>query len=174
MLCDYGLSRTLPESVQGKHNGQTHKVRQSVLRKLDSETPESEIRDQINKKAQKIQRINNKHERCISPHVSSRWYRAPEVILLQKKYDQAVDIYSAGCTFYEILSGVKSLNTCINDKKILYKGKHCFPLSPNPKNPKGYIDETDQLRIIFETRGRPDETDLGFVQEKGCYDHVKR
>ena len=34
MVCDFGLSRTLPESVIGKHNGQSHKVRNSVLCKL--------------------------------------------------------------------------------------------------------------------------------------------
>lgn len=60
MLCDYGLSRTLPESIQGKHNGQSHKVRQSILRKLASDAPEDLKRDQINKKVQKIQKINSK------------------------------------------------------------------------------------------------------------------
>lgn len=34
MVCDFGLARTLPESVRGKHNGQSSKVRYSVLSKV--------------------------------------------------------------------------------------------------------------------------------------------
>ena len=33
-ICDFGLSRTLPESSLGKHNGQTYRVRHSALSKL--------------------------------------------------------------------------------------------------------------------------------------------
>ena len=30
-LCDFGMARTLPQSAQGKHNGNSVKVRKSVL-----------------------------------------------------------------------------------------------------------------------------------------------
>ena len=33
MVCDFGLARTLPESCQGKHNGNSIKVRDSVIGK---------------------------------------------------------------------------------------------------------------------------------------------
>ena len=42
MLCDFGLARTLPESVLGKHNGQTYKIRRSVISKLDSKYSEKQ------------------------------------------------------------------------------------------------------------------------------------
>lgn len=32
-------------------------------------------------------------------HVTTRWYRAPEVILLEKNYNEAIDMWSVGCIF---------------------------------------------------------------------------
>jgi mitogen-activated protein kinase 1/3 len=42
-------------------------------------------------------------KRSISSHVSSRWYRAPEVILLEKQYDQAIDMWGIGCVIFELI-----------------------------------------------------------------------
>ena len=41
-LCDLGLARTLPESVVGKHNGQSYKIRNSVIHKEGSEKAKRE------------------------------------------------------------------------------------------------------------------------------------
>jgi mitogen-activated protein kinase 1/3 len=41
--------------------------------------------------------------RSMSSHVSSRWYRAPELSLIEKQYDQASDMWSLGCVIYELL-----------------------------------------------------------------------
>lgn len=38
----------------------------------------------------------------LTKHIVSRWYRSPEVILLQQ-YDYSVDVWSAGCIFAELL-----------------------------------------------------------------------
>ena len=67
----------------------------------------------------------------------SRWYRAPEIALLQPKYDQAVDMWAVGCILFELLSAQldrKDINDA-NDQKGKYKhaafpGKSCYPLSP--------------------------------------------
>lgn len=37
-------------------------------------------------------------------YVATRWYRAPEVILV-KHYTKALDIWSIGCIFAELLKG---------------------------------------------------------------------
>lgn len=103
MLCDFGLARTLPESVTGKHNGQTYKVRHSVLNKLPDHVPEEQQKDLIIQKLKKVKKVNLNIKRSVSPHVASRWYRSPEVILLQKRYDQALDIWSLGCILFEML-----------------------------------------------------------------------
>ena len=40
--------------------------------------------------------------RQLTKHVVTRWYRAPELILLQE-YTGAVDMWSVGCIFAELL-----------------------------------------------------------------------
>lgn len=42
-------------------------------------------------------------KRVISLHVGSRWYRAPEISLVEKSYDQSADLWSLGCIIYELL-----------------------------------------------------------------------
>lgn len=42
-------------------------------------------------------------------YVCSRYYRAPELIFGSKIYSEAIDIWSAGCVFAELLSGGKVL-----------------------------------------------------------------
>ena len=44
-----------------------------------------------------------KIERELSGLVVSRWYRAPEIILIENTYDKSIDIWSIGCILGEIL-----------------------------------------------------------------------
>lgn len=39
----------------------------------------------------------------MTDYVATRWYRAPEVLLSFKKYSSAMDVWSAGCIFAELL-----------------------------------------------------------------------
>ena len=39
----------------------------------------------------------------MTQYVVTRWYRAPEILLLVKRYTQAVDLWSVGCIFAELL-----------------------------------------------------------------------
>jgi mitogen-activated protein kinase 1/3 len=39
----------------------------------------------------------------LTEYVVTRWYRAPEVILNASEYDHAIDIWSIGCIFSELL-----------------------------------------------------------------------
>ncbi|KAJ4470935.1 mitogen-activated protein kinase protein [Lentinula aciculospora] len=79
-------------------------------------------------------------------YVSTRYYRAPEIMLTWQKYDVAVDIWSTGCIFAEMLEG-----------KPLFPGK----------------DHVDQFSIITQLLGTPpddvietiaSENTLRFVQ----------
>ena len=38
-------------------------------------------------------------------YVSTRWYRAPELILRQKTYDGKIDIFALGCIMAELYTG---------------------------------------------------------------------
>jgi mitogen-activated protein kinase 1/3 len=59
-------------------------------------------------------------KRNLTKHVVTRWYRAPEVILSQP-YGAAVDLWSVGCIFAELLGMMK---TNLNDYK---KRRPLFP-----------------------------------------------
>ena len=48
------------------------------------------------------------YERKMSDHVTSRSYRAPEVVLLEKHYYKAVDIWSAGVVLAELFKYISN------------------------------------------------------------------
>ena len=85
-ICDFGLARTM----------------------YKYESPYKErTKDEI---ASKLIKLNEKREskkRELSNHVCSRWYRPPEIILLEKSYNTKVDIWGAGCIIAEIIQSTK-------------------------------------------------------------------
>jgi len=96
-------------------------------------------------------------------HVVTRWYRAPEVILLQR-YDGGVDNWSAGCVVFELLQG---LRFDPGFRKPLFQGKGCYPMSPIGKGKEklhGYCTPDDQLSRIFTVLGTP-RGDRSWVEE---------
>jgi len=42
-------------------------------------------------------------KRKLSDHVVTRWYRPPEIILIEKNYGPAVDTWGVGCILAELL-----------------------------------------------------------------------
>lgn len=47
---------------------------------------------------------NFSEKQPLSSYISTRWYRAPEVILTHGFYGPPVDVWALGCIFYEILT----------------------------------------------------------------------
>ena len=43
-------------------------------------------------------------KRSLSNHIISRWYRPPEIVLLEKNYNTAVDMWSLGCVLAEMIN----------------------------------------------------------------------
>lgn len=41
----------------------------------------------------------------LTDYVSTRWYRAPEILLGSKKYSASVDIFALGCVMAELILG---------------------------------------------------------------------
>lgn len=77
----------------------------------------------------------------MSLHVGSRWYRAPEISIIEKQYDQASDMWSLGCIVFEMLMYLlhnKDDEAYYNEHfqalRFLFQGDSCFPLSPKDKN----------------------------------------
>jgi mitogen-activated protein kinase 1/3 len=47
--------------------------------------------------------LNNKNPGGLTDYVATRWYRAPEVILNASHYTNALDVWSIGCIFAELI-----------------------------------------------------------------------
>jgi len=46
---------------------------------------------------------NTKMKNVLTSHVVTRWYWAPELILIEKNYNNKIDIWSLGCILGELL-----------------------------------------------------------------------
>lgn len=55
-----------------------------------------EEKREIHFKLEKTKMARRKMKRCLTGHVVTRWYRAPELILLEKSYGESIDVWSAG------------------------------------------------------------------------------
>jgi mitogen-activated protein kinase 1/3 len=96
--------------------------------------------------------------RQLTKHVVTRWYRAPELILIQP-YTSAVDIWSLGCIFAELLSMQEGNVPGYQDRKPLFPGGTCYPLSGEGDSIKA-DERLDQLSVIFSVIGTPPPEDI--------------
>ncbi|XP_022875927.1 mitogen-activated protein kinase homolog MMK1 [Olea europaea var. sylvestris] len=74
----------------------------------------------------------------MTEYVVTRWYRAPELLLNSSDYTTAIDVWSVGCIFMELM-----------DRKPLFPGR----------------DHVHQLRLLMELIGTPSEAELEFLNE---------
>mgnify|MGYP003961724439 CR=1 FL=1 len=72
----------------------------------------------------------------LTEYVVTRWYRAPEIMLSCQEYTKAIDVWSVGCIFAELMG-----------RKPLFPGD----------------DYIHQLQIISDVLGTPNDDDLVFV-----------
>ncbi|CAN7062155.1 hypothetical protein Bca4012_095698 [Brassica carinata] len=75
---------------------------------------------------------------AMTEYVGTRWYRAPELLLNSSAYTSAIDVWSVGCIFFQMLTRT-------------------------PLFPGGNRDH--QLRLILELIGSPTEDDIGSLNE---------
>ncbi len=115
--------------------------------------------------------------RRLTSHVVTRWYRAPEVILMQENYGAPIDVWSAGCIFAELLTTIKENTPSAKDRRPLFPGTSCLLLSPY--NAQGgrksilSVASTDQLCVIIDTLGNLKEEDVAFVKDQNVLDFLK-
>ncbi|CAM8887100.1 unnamed protein product [Rhodiola kirilowii] len=83
----------------------------------------------------------------MTEYVVTRWYRAPELLLNCSEYTAAIDIWSVGCILGEIMT-----------RKPLFPGK----------------DYVQQLRLITELIGSPDDSSLGFLRSDNARRYVRQ
>merc|ERR1712135_266121 len=135
-ICDFGLARAVGEEL----------TRASFGSPRDGEERDGRDRRQ---------------KRHLTGHVVSRWYRAPELILLQETYTSAIDVWSMGCIYAELLG---MLGTNVRDRGPLFPGASCFPLSPDSRHSTEYIFHTsgkkELLNMIFNLLGTPTDAEI--------------
>ncbi|WJX32008.1 Cyclin-dependent kinase C-1 [Trifolium repens] len=90
--------------------------------------------------------FSNEHNANLTNRVITLWYRPPELLLGATRYGPAVDMWSVGCIFAELLHG-----------KPIFPGK----------------DEPEQLNKIFELCGAPNEANWPGVQNTPLYNQFK-
>ncbi|CAI0545298.1 unnamed protein product, partial [Linum tenue] len=83
----------------------------------------------------------------MTEYVVTRWYRAPELLLNCSGYTAAIDIWSVGCIFLEIVQ-----------REPLFPGK----------------DYVQQLGLITQLLGSPEDSDLGFLRSDNAKKYVKQ
>ena len=94
-IIDFGLARQM--------NHQYAEHRESRVMSLFLPFIPSDIADAG------IQHLPNP-QRQLTQHVVTRWYRAPELILMQESYNAAIDMWSVGCIFAELLQTLIDLS----------------------------------------------------------------
>jgi mitogen-activated protein kinase 1/3 len=121
--------------------------------------------------------------RTLTGHVVTRWYRAPELILLQENYDEAIDMWSVGCIFAELL-GMQE-GTRFKDRGPLFPGCCCYPLSPDADASEetctsrclGFQFQSaakhDQLSTIFQLIGTPSDAEVDRLDSAESQTYVR-
>lgn len=121
-ICDFGLARSvtgvksvlksLEEEQKAAAAKEETKSEPLSIAKANESTSAAPASTETEKKKiiktlkdTKEERRTMKRE--LTGHVVTRWYRAPELILLEKDYGPGIDIWSVGCIFAELLSMMK-------------------------------------------------------------------
>jgi len=116
-------------------------------------------------------------KRELTGHVATRWYRSPELILLEKIYSSAIDIWAVGCVFAELLGMMKDNQPSYRNRRPLFPGTSCFPVSPSHDQDVKIIgfpvSPRDQLKTIFDVKGTPADEDLEFINDGKAEKYVK-
>ncbi|XAR59803.1 Mitogen-activated protein kinase [Bertholletia excelsa] len=81
----------------------------------------------------------------MTEYVVTRWYRAPELLLNSSEYTAAIDVWSVGCIYMELMN-----------RRPLFPGR----------------DHVNQLGLLTELLGTPTELDLGFVRNEDARRYI--
>mmetsp|Transcript_20110 Transcript_20110/g.36385 ORF Transcript_20110/g.36385 Transcript_20110/m.36385 type:complete len:450 (+) Transcript_20110:72-1421(+) len=155
-ICDFGLAR----AIGGEAQALPHTPRETEG-DPDARSP--------------IVPSNLRTKRHLTGHVVTRWYRAPELILLQDNYTQAIDVWSIGCIYAELLNMLDGVRHV--DRGPLFPGSSCFPLSPDSRHQTDYKFHTrgkqDQLNMIFNILGTPTEVEIDMLTREDAKRYLR-
>lgn len=167
-ICDFGLSRAvgMERQVHLQNLPNTPREGDPIL-----QTPAT------SPGAGPIVPHTQKLKRQLTGHVVTRWYRAPELILLEENYTEAIDVWSIGCIFAELLGMMKENVPFPTERGPLFPGSSCFPLSPDHKHAMDYKFHTrgnrDQLNMIFNILGTPSDDDIECLEKADARRYIQ-
>merc|ERR1711937_689248 len=81
-------------------------------------------------------RKEGEEDNNLTDYVVTRWYRAPEVVLLASGYTKAIDVWAVGCILCELIG-----------KRPVFRGH----------------DHLDQIKKIISVIGTPSDRELGWL-----------
>ncbi|CAI5728316.1 unnamed protein product [Peronospora destructor] len=153
-ICDFGLARGLSSS--------TSTAGRKRKRLGDGSAPDESTLQGIGVHPRTPAR---RIQRQLTEHVVTRWYRAPEIIFRDHDYSAAIDVWSIGCIFAELLSMQKSSVPSHYQREPLFPGVSCFPLSPGAGQVALPQDSRDQLNTILDVLGTMAEEDIAEIAD---------
>lgn len=127
-ICDLGLGR-------------------GAIKDDDDDEDDLSARNNNHKKEESDNENKKEGSEALTEYVITRWYRSPEVILCPSEYTKAVDIWSIGCIFAELLG-----------RQPLFPGDH-------------YLD---QIQKIISVLGSPTGDDIEFIFKQEAKDFLKK
>jgi len=163
-ICDFGLARSWMVNNDHKPNpwskgwvsaGTTSGVTPVLQLVRHSKQTGCSNKDQMN--------------RTPTRHVVTRWYRSPEVILLEQDWEHmgAIDMWSVGCIMAELMNMDEGNCPEVGMRRALFPGSSSYPLSPCSSDDNVEVQNTDQLEMIFKVIGTPKEAEIeGFRNEE--------
>ena len=149
-ICDFGLARALPNYTEQDIDFQLE-VEQRKQYALDDLPGKDCYRREMFQYIEANSKALNNKRRSMTCCVQSRWYRAPEVISTNRSYGKAIDIWSLGVVFAEMIhcsSVYAGKPDFAAENRFLFRGTSCYPLSPHPV--ASDIDKDDHMIKILE------------------------
>jgi mitogen-activated protein kinase 1/3 len=107
-------------------------------------------------------------KRALTLHVATRWYRCPELILLED-YTSAMDMWSVGCVIAELLDMLDTAQIPAAKRRALFPGRPCNILGDDST-----IKDREQLAVIFDVLGTPSPEDLTAVVNPAVRRELRR
>jgi len=159
-ICDFGLARSVHETTntpRTKHTSKLIEVTGATFGVKEISPKEKTKKYDFGKE--------------ITAWVVTRYYRAPEVSLLSIKRDNmsAIDMWSIGCIFAELLQMNKNVCSSYKHRRILFKGKFDHAFTPND----GYSEEQSQLIKILNIVGSPSQDYIDTIKDESTKEFLE-
>jgi len=114
-----------------------------------------------------LARGRHNEEEELTDYVVTRYYRAPELMLLPGGYFEAVDLWSVGCIFAELLEMLEG-GHAHDDRGPLFPGATAYPADTSATR-RGH----DMLHLIIDMLGTPTEEEIEELDCKGAGQYVR-